>query len=283
MNDETKAVEAEPVIEPVVEPVIEPVIEPVLGEDGKPVVEPVLDADGKPVVKEETITMTKAEMDRRFAKVKKNERYRAKREHEAYLRGRNEGTQPAKPAETKEAEPYRENFPDYESYLRAVTQYEARTTTSETLERGKAETAAKTANEATETKVKEFQAKLFEKYPDIEQKLDEAGDLELPEGVGLAIAESEFGPDIVNHFATNLKEGERISTLTPSAALREIGRLEARFELEVKTAPIKQPSAAPTPITPVKGASNANPNAMPSTDDAEAWADWRNRQVAAKH
>jgi len=282
MNDETKAVEAEPVIEPVVEPVIEPVIEPVLGEDGKPVVEPVLGEDGKPVVEEEMVNMTKAEMDRRFAKVKKNERYRAKREHEAYLRGRNEGTQPVKPAEQKEAEPIRDDYPDYESYLRAVTQYEARTTTSETLEKGKAETAAKTANEATETKVKEFQAKLFEKYPDIEQKLDEAGDLVLPEGVGLAIAESEFGPDIVNHFATNIKEGERISTLTPSAALREIGRLEARFELEVKP-PIKPTSAAPEPITPVKGASNANPNAMPSTDKPEEWAAWRNKKLAAKH
>jgi len=269
MNDETLVPEAE--IEPTVEPVVaDPVVEPV--------VEPVVD----PIVPEPEKTYTQEEVDRITAKVKKNTAYRTRRENEAYLKGLREGSPAPKPAEVKEAEPKRADYEDYESYLEAKTEFTARTATSKTLAKNQKDSDTKTANEATQTKITKFQAKLHEKYPNIEQKLEEIGDLELPEGVGIAIAESEFGPDIVNYLADNIKEGERISTLTPSAALREIGRLEAKFD--VKKPPTTQPSAAPTPINPIKGASNANPSGEPSHDKPEAWALWRNKKLAAaKH
>ena len=272
MIDETTAAEAEPTPEPiVVEPGVEPVVEPLPG----PVIAPVDE------LVEEDKTYTQEEMDRITAKVKKNAIYQTNKEHKAYLRGLNQGTPKPKAVVTKAVEPKREDFEDYESYLRAVTKHDASTATTETLVKNQRETDSKTANKATQEKINEFQTKLHEKYPNIEQKLEEVGDLELPEGVGMAIAESEFGPDIVNYLADNIKEGERISTLTPSKALREIGRLEAKFEA---TPVIKPPSAAPAPIKPIKGASNANPTGEPSTDNPEAWALWRNKKLAAaKH
>lgn len=58
-----------------------------------------------------------------------------------------------------------------------------------------------------------------------------------------AIMESELGPKILYHFAEHPEAAEKLAAMTVSAALRELGRLEAKLEKPAAEAP----AAAPPP------------------------------------
>ena len=79
-----------------------------------------------------------------------------------------------------------------------------------------------------------------------------SSDVVVSDQVRDAILESDVGPRILYHLAENQDLAEKISKSSLSSALREIGKLEARFE---KTEPVKsvaQKSKAPAPISPIK-------------------------------
>ena len=81
-----------------------------------------------------------------------------------------------------------------------------------------------------------------------------SSDVVVSDQVRDAILESEVGPRILYHLAENPDIAEKISKSSLITALRQIGRLEARFEKnepkEVKTVAVK--SKAPAPISPIK-------------------------------
>jgi len=79
-----------------------------------------------------------------------------------------------------------------------------------------------------------------------------SSDVVVSDQVRDAILESDVGPRILYHLAENQDLAEKISKSSLSSALREIGKLEAKFE---KTEPVKsvaQKSKAPAPISPIK-------------------------------
>ena len=81
-----------------------------------------------------------------------------------------------------------------------------------------------------------------------------SSDVVVSDQVRDAILESDVGPRILYHLAENQDLAEKISKSSLITALREIGRLEAKFEKtepkEVKT--VAQKSKAPAPISPIK-------------------------------
>lgn len=229
-------------------------------------------------VPEESREALQAEMDRRIGAAKANERRRAKKETEAYYKGR-ESVRPAAPAapqqveqqEVKDDAPKRDAFGSYEEYLDARAAY-----VGERAARAAQDKAERTATEraARESEVKratEFQSKVRTKYPDIDDRLTEIGDQPIYKGVQDAIAESEFGPEILNDLVAKPEEFERLHKLSETSAIREIGRMEARFEAAVKpTEPVKKPSAAPAPIRPGGGGSPEDGTPRDS-DDINDW------------
>lgn len=264
----------------VVEAPAEPKAEPVA-----PVVEE------KPVEKAPEKTYTQADLDRITAKVKKNAAYRARKEAEAYFKGLQQGTAIVKPAEQAKPDdrpPERGDFPSYEDFMEAKAAYVGKKAARE--ERAEAEKEAK-ARQAEETRTKtlqSFQAKVREKYPDLESKFDDAAHINMPEGMGDAIAESDFGPDILNHLMSNIEDFERIAALSPSAALRELGKLEAKLEQASKPSgagkqePVKPASKAPEPIKPGGGA--APTDESPSDkDNIEDWMRKERARLRKKH
>jgi len=247
-------------------------------------------------------TYTQEEMDKIAAKIKKNERYRTKKEVEAYYQGR-ESVAPVAPkapeAPVVEKTPVRDDYPDYESFVEAKAAHAGKVAARE--ERVNAERQAKAeAEHKTRTeKIQTFQSKVAEKYPDLNERLEPIAHVVMPDGVAEALAESAVGPDILNHFAENTKDFERLASLSPSAALREIGKLEARFESATPAAPataaaptastqaapvatpVRKPSSAPAPVKPVGGTAVLG-DGEPSHNDPEAWALWRNKQLLKK-
>ena len=69
------------------------------------------------------------------------------------------------------------------------------------------------------------------------------------------ILESDVGPKILYHLAENEDLAQKIAGMSERAALREIGKLEARFEKaqEAETKPVTR-SKAPPPVSPIRAA-----------------------------
>jgi len=99
-------------------------------------------------------------------------------------------------------------------------------------------------------KVQEAKAEL----PDFDD-LVASSDVVVNNAVRDAILESDVGPKILYHLAENNDLAKKIASLSPNAALREIGKLEARFEAKpetTQTIPVVR-SKAPAPIQPIRG------------------------------
>ena len=235
-------------------------------------------------------TYTQTELDKILNKVKKNERYRTRKEVEAFYQGRESAVpkpaaEPAKPVEADKP-PTREQFESYEAFLDAKAEFTGKKAAHEYRQKAEAEQKQKAAQEAQTERLKSFQTKVNEKYPDLAERAESISHIKMPEGMGEAISESDFGPDILNHFVENSKDFERIAALSPSAAIREIGRLEARLEGAAKPESIpevKKPSAAPAPLKPVGGtAATGTDDLSKLVDNPAAWKAARERDIRAK-
>lgn len=238
----------------------------------------------EPAEREPDKTYTQSELDKILAKVKKNERYRTKKEIEAFYQGR-ESAAPKpvdKPAPLVEDKPpTREQYESYEAFLDAKAEYTGKKAAHEYRQKAETEQKERAAQEAAAERIKSFQTKVNEKYPDLAERAETIAHVEMPQGMGEAISESDFGPDILNHFVENPKDFERIAALSPSAAIREVGKLEARLEgAAQKPAPaaVPKPSAAPAPLKPVGGTAVLG-DSEPSHNNPDEWRKWRDRQV----
>lgn len=92
--------------------------------------------------------------------------------------------------------------------------------------------------------------------------------LPLTKAIVELVAESENGPELFLHLAKNREITERLAGLSPVAAAREIGRLEAKLE---KPAPAPAPkpavSKAPPPPPKIEG---TDPTPRISTTDPDS-------------
>lgn len=102
-----------------------------------------------------------------------------------------------------------------------------------------------------------------------------AADAPVAPAVGEALLTSEHGPEIMYSLASNPGELARLNALSPVAAAREIGKLEAKFA----SAPAPKPPVVaarkppPAPITPVqaRGVSNVKPVSQMTQAEFNAW------------
>ena len=235
-------------------------------------------------VPEDARESLQAEMDRRIAAAKANERRRAKKETEAYYKGRESvrppepriAPQQEKPKEAEEA-PKRDDFGSYEEYLEARAVHVAEKAAVAAQEKAAKASQERTQREQEVKRANEFKSKVLVKYPDIETRLEAIGDLPIHKGVQDAIAESEFGPELLDSLVSKPEEFERLFKLSEPSAIREIGRMEARYEAAKKPPePVKKPSTAPEPIKP--GGGGSPEDGIPS--DKDSIEDWMRKSHA---
>ncbi len=87
------------------------------------------------------------------------------------------------------------------------------------------------------------------------------------------VSESEKGPDLLYHLAKNRDAAERIAGLSPVAAAREIGRLEAMFEKPVP-APAPKPAISKAPPPPPKiEATDSTPRVSTTSAESDKLSD----------
>jgi hypothetical protein len=226
-------------------------------------------------------------LEKRFSEITKQReaaRAEAQREREARealetrlaeLERRN---QPQK-VESLDEEPRPEQFNDAFEYARALAEYSA-------------EQALKNRDRAElEKKYQAEQEKLIEVWndrleatkkelPDYADMI-ESSDVMVSDQVRDALLESEAGPRILYHLAENPDYAEKLSKMTVISALREIGKLEAKFE-KTETKPVVR-SKAPAPINPLK--STGGSMETPIGSDGEfhgTYSQWREARKAGR-
>ena len=231
----TEAVETEPVAE------VEQ-SEPVVENEEKVAEEP------KPKVKMRFDEVTK---QRDLAKQEAEQARQRTQELEQELRAIKSQAAP-KQEQSRDEKPKPDQFVDAFEYAEALADWSAENA------------VMRARQEDVEKKIQVERAKVIETWnkrledtkselPDFDDMVA-SSDVVVSDQVRDAILESDVGPRILYHLAENQDLAEKISKSSLITALREIGKLEAKFEKtepkEVKT--VAQKSKAPAPISPIK-------------------------------
>ena len=150
--------------------------------------------------------------------------------------------------------PQASQFQDAFEYAEALAEWSA----EKALEQRDRQEAERRANEER-AKMNQAWTERVEKakadMPDFEEMVA-SSTVVVGDAVRDAILESDVGPQILYHLASDDDIAQKIAAMPPIKALREIGKLEARFE--AKDAPKEEPkqevvarSKAPAPIKPL--------------------------------
>ena len=150
-------------------------------------------------------------------------------------------------------EPQPSQFADAFEYAKALAEF----STEKALAERDRQVAQAREQEAQQKIIQSWAQKVQDakaELPDFDD-LVASSDVVVNNAVRDAILESDVGPRILYHLAENNDLAKKIASLSPNAALREIGKLEAKFEVKPEakqTAPVVR-SKAPAPIQPIRG------------------------------
>lgn len=246
-------------------------------------------AEGEATAKEERKQNPKIE--RRFSEITKQReaaRAEAQKEREARealearLRELEAKTNPPAPQESKADKPKPENFTDAFEYAEALASW----TAEQTLAKRDREEQERKANEQRQLAVKAWADRVNAaktELPDFDDMV-QSSDVVVTDPIRDAIMESDVGPKILYHLAENPEFAQKLNGMSVISALREIGKLEARFE----TKPQSKPSAAvksnaPEPITPIKAASTGRDVEVDSNGEFRGtYAQWKAARQAGR-
>ena len=207
-------------------------------------------------------------LERRFSEITKQReaaREEARREREAResLEARLKeleskvNPQAQQPQDDLGEEPQPDQFSDMFEYAKALAEY---TADKKLMERDNEEKARKAAAEQ-EAKFKAWADRVNaakNELPDFEDMV-QSSDVRVSDPVRDAIMESEHGPRILYYLAENNELAKKLGEMSLVSAVREIGKIEARFEKATKASepevkPVVGKSRAPAPISPLRGA-----------------------------
>ena len=161
------------------------------------------------------------------------------------------------------AEPRADQFDDAFEYAKALAEWSAE---KALYERDQQEANRKIEEERQKV-IKTWSEKLEKAKPNLPDFDDilASTQVQVTDEVRDAIIESDVGPEILYHLASlDGEEADRFQALPTAKALREIGKLEARFEKQqnaeesaVRSKPVVQKSKAPAPLSPIKATGSA--------------------------
>ena len=228
-------------------------------------------------------------LERRFSEItKQREEARKEAQQERSAREALEARlavlerQPAPQAPKVDEEPQPSQFNDAFEYAKALAEYTADQRIGEMRRQDAEAKEAQERQKVIETWASKVQAAKAS-MPDFDD-IVASSDVVVNDDIRDAILESDVGPQILYHLAENDDVAKRIAGLSPKQALREIGKLEARFEVK-ETAPQSAPitrSKAPAPIQPLRG---SNPADVPMSANGEwhgTFQAWKEARRAGK-
>jgi chromosome segregation ATPase len=201
-----------------------------------------------------------------------------------------EGRAEQKPVE-ENVKPSPGQFNDAFEYAEALAEWSAE---NALLNRDKAEAERKVQDERSKV-IKSWNDRLVNvkaDLPDYDEMIASAADITVNDAIRDAMLESEQGPRILYHLAENPELADKLNTLSTVSALREIGKLEAKFEAsetpkdaktDAETKPSIARSKAPAPISPIKTSSAVADVGVGSDGEFHGtYQQWRESRKAGK-
>jgi hypothetical protein len=183
-----------------------------------------------------------------------------------------------KPAESA-GKPSPDKFGSYDEYVEALADWKADQRVAESFKRRDAERSQAAEARAAEAKAQawhERQSNFREATPDYDAVVGKSSVHVAPHVVD-TLLDSDSGPELAYHLAKHPETVRRINELSPLAAAREIGRIEA--SLSTPAAPREKPaSKAPAPITPARSSAPAAVNL--ATANMDQYIEARRKQGA---
>lgn len=170
---------------------------------------------------------------------------RARREAEreaAYWKQVAQGAQ--SPAQAAPQRPTPDQFDQYDDYVDALTDWKADQAVNKRMEQDSTRKVAETRAQT----FAERQAQARTAMPDYDEVVG-GSDTPIADHVGEVILDSDLGPQLAYHFAKNPDALMRLNSMSPTAAAREIGKLESTLSAKpaAPAASTKKVSAAPAP------------------------------------
>jgi len=148
------------------------------------------------------------------------------------------------------AKPTPDKFATTEEYVEALAAFKAEEIVSRKftdVQRQTQEHARAQQAQAVADTFAERQDSAREKYADFDEVAFNPR-LPISDAMAETIRESELGCELAYFLGKNPQEADRIAKLSPFLQAKELGRLETKLQ----DVPVRKPSAAPAPITPVK-------------------------------
>lgn len=172
----------------------------------------------------------------------------------------------------EQGEPQVDQFSDYDQYIAARAQYEAKRT-FESLQAQERE-----AQQAQQAQVRANQYRLRADQfaatkPDYHEVVSNPY-LHITDQMGEVIQSLEKGPELAYHLGNHPEEAERIARLSPVMQAAELGKLEARMTTQ-KPASITN---APSPVEPVAGGGDSSVK-DPENMTMDEFIAWRNANI----
>jgi len=202
----------------------------------------------------------------------------ARQELESRIREMEARLNPQPQVVDEDDEPRPDQFRDAYEYAKALAEFSAEKALKERDRQEATKREQETKQKVLETwkkRVEETKAELT----DFDDMVGSA-DVVISDQVRDAILESDVGPKIVYHLAENPEVAEKLKTMSVSAALREIGKLEARFERkETQETQRANKSSAPAPISPLRGTGTVSDLVEP---DKMSYAQWKAARKSGK-
>lgn len=183
------------------------------------------------------------------------------------------------PKPSDDGRPKLEQFDyDPEKYASAVADYEKGRSLKEGETKAR-EHATKQYRERLTNDWEEKTANAEVKYPDFDKVV---GNLEPNTPLAIAIIEAENADDVAYYLMKNQEVLGRILKLNPLAAVREIGKLEAKLLADPPVKP-KTPSKAPAPISPVSGSATVSAKSLSDPEISyDEFVRIRNKELGRK-
>lgn len=198
--------------------------------------------------------------ERRIERLERELQYERKiRELESQIAGKGQSQPQEEPKPAGPTpRPVSDHYDTHEQFIEALTDWKIEQREIKRDREAQEQRAAQSQREQVET----WQSRLDsfrDRQPDYDSAIAAVDDIKIHKTLEEAIITSELGPQLAYELAKDRKELERIAKLGPLAAVRELGKLEARITDRTAAAPAQRPiSQAPEPIRPVgKGAATS--------------------------
>jgi hypothetical protein len=201
---------------------------------------------------------------------------------EARLAALEQGQAPRQ-ALVADAKPTPDQFTDAFEYAEALAEFSAERALKERDRQDQERKAQEQQAKVVQTWTKRLEAAKVE-IDDFDEMVS-SSDVVVPNHIRDAILESDVGPQILYHLASNQDQARSFNDLTPAQALRAIGKLEARFEKSETSKPERSvvKSKAPAPINPIKSSNATADNLVNSKGEFHGtYAAWKAARQAGK-